>query len=89
MRAPQDIIIMMLSFGRIMDTKAGGKSVCMNYYQGEYNNEHASNWYTHIVYARAKVRAQVHVPRVIVRVVGDDNHNPIKTTPVEEISTSN
>jgi hypothetical protein len=78
MRASQDIIIIVLSFGWIKDTKIGRKSVCLNCNQDEYNNKHPLNWYTHIFHSWAKVGSQVHVTHVIMRVVCDDNHNLIK-----------
>ena len=85
-RAPQDIIITVASLGWIKDTKAGGKSACMNCYQGEYNNKHSSNQYTYIFHARAEIGSQVQVPRVVMRVVCNDDDNPIKTVPAKKIS---
>jgi hypothetical protein len=81
MRAPQDIMITVLSFGRIKDAKVGGKRVCINCYQGEFGDKHLLSWYTHIFHSRAKAGAHVHVPGVIMRVVRDDNNNSTKATP--------
>ena len=85
-RAPQDIIITVVSLGWIKDTKMGGKSTCMNCYQGEYNNKHSSSQYTYIFHARAEIGSHIQVPRVVMRVVCNDDDNPIKTVPAKKIS---
>jgi hypothetical protein len=88
MRAPQHIIMIVLTLASIYDTNTGGKSIFMNCGYGEHDGEHVSGSDTHFCHRGANIGSCVQISHVVMRVVGDNDDDPTKTMPADTMSIS-